>query len=242
MEDPRFPVLGPDQRARLAAHGRARPVRTGDVLLEVNDPKPRIFVVVSGRIEVLGVKDDREEAFVELGPGQFTGELNLLSGRRTLVRIRAKEPGEVAELDREQGLAVVQRDSELGEILMKAFILRRAELVAQGIGGVVLVGSEHCAGTLRIKEFLTRNDHPYSFLDLDRDPAAQEMLDRRGLSVSDIPVLLCRGGQAFLRNPTNQAIADCLGFNETVDATEIRDLVVVGAGPAGLAAAVYGAS
>jgi thioredoxin reductase (NADPH) len=242
MEDPRFPVLGSDQLARLAAHGRARPVRAGEVLLEVNDPHPRIFVVVSGRIEVLRVKEDREEAFVELGPGQFTGELNLLSGRRALVRISVKDSGEVAELDREQGLAVVQRDSELSEILMKAFILRRTELVAQGIGGVVLVGSDHCAGTLRVKEFLTRNGHPHSFLDLDRDPAAQEMLDRLGLAVSDIPVLVCRGGQAFLRNPTNEAIADCLGFNETIDSTEIRDLVVVGAGPAGLAAAVYGAS
>jgi thioredoxin reductase (NADPH) len=145
------------------------------------------------------------------------------------------------ELDREHGRSVVQTDGELGEILMRAFILRHTELVARGVGGIVLVGSNHCAGTLRIKEFLTRNGHPHAFLDLDRDPAAQAAIDRFGVSMADIPVLICRG-EVVLRNPTNQTIADCLGFNEAVDPTEVRDLVVVGAGPAGLAAAVYGAS
>jgi thioredoxin reductase (NADPH) len=242
VEDPRFPVLDGDQAARLAAFGRARAVAAGEPLVEVNDAHPRMFVVLSGRIEILQVRDGREEPFIELGPGQFTGELNLLSGRRALVRIRVKEPGELAELSREQGLAVVQGDRELGEILTKTFILRHAALVAQGIGGVVLVGSEHCAGTLRVREFLARNGHPQTYLDLDRDPAAQVALDRLGVSVADIPVLICRRGEAFLRNPSNEAIAECLGFNATVDSTEIRDLVVVGAGPAGLAAAVYGAS
>jgi thioredoxin reductase (NADPH) len=242
VEDPRFPVLDGGQVGRLAAFGRARAVAAGEPLVEVNDAHPRMFVVLSGRIEILQVTDGREEPFTELGPGQFTGELNLLSGRRALVRIRVKEPGELAELSREQGLAVVQGDSELGEILTKTFILRHAALVAQGIGGVVLVGSEHCAGTLRVREFLARNGHPQTYLDLDRDPAAQEALDRLGVSVADIPVLICRRGEAFLRNPTNEAIAECLGFNATVDPTDIRDLVVVGAGPAGLAAAVYGAS
>jgi thioredoxin reductase (NADPH) len=239
--DPLFPVLTDDQAARLAAHGRTRRVAAGEVLLEMNDAHPRIFVVISGRIEVFRVKVGGEEAFAQLGRGQFTGELNLLSGRRTLVRIRATEPGAVAELDREQGLAVVQTDGELGEVLMKAFILRRAELIAQGIGGAVLVGSDHCAGTLRVKEFLTRNGHPHTYLDLDRDPDAQSALDGLGITPASIPVLICRG-KVVLRNPTNQAIADCLGFNETVDPAELRDLVVVGAGPAGLAAAVYGAS
>jgi thioredoxin reductase (NADPH) len=124
---------------------------------------------------------------------------------------------------------------------MRAFILRRVQLIAHRLGDVVLIGSNHCAGTLRVKEFLTRNGHPYSFIDLDQDPGVQDMLDHFHVSVEDVPVLICRG-EVVLRDPTNQQIADCLGFNEAIDQTHVRDLVIVGAGPAGLAAAVYGAS
>src|ERR671928_654294 len=138
-------------------------------------------------------------------------------------------------------LALVQTDAELGEILMRAFILRRVELIAAGVGDIVFVGSTYSAGTLRIKEFLMRNGHPYSYIDLERDPDVQNMLDSFQISASEIPVLICRG-QLVLRNPGNQQIADCLGFNETIDQTQVRDLVVIGAGPSGLAAAVYGAS
>ncbi len=236
-----FPTLSPAQVARVASHGRVRPVQSGDVLLEVSDHLARFFVVVSGEIEIVRVSGDAEERVAVLHAGQFTGEVNLLSGRRPLVRTRASEAGEVVEVDREQGLALVQTDSELGEVLMRAFILRRVELIARGIGDVVLVGSSHCAGTLRVKEFLTRNGHPHAYLDLDADPAVQDLLDRFKVAVTEVPVLICRG-QLVLRNPTNQQIADGLGFNESVDQTRIRDLVVVGAGPAGLAAAVYGAS
>lgn len=145
------------------------------------------------------------------------------------------------ELDREHLLALVQTDSELSEIIMRAFILRRVELIAHGFGDVVIIGSSHCAGTLRVKEFLTRNGHPYSYLDLDRDSDVQDLLDRFHVSAADVPVLICRG-DVVLRNPTNQQIADCLGFNAAIDQTQIRDVVIVGAGPAGLAAAVYAAS
>ena len=124
---------------------------------------------------------------------------------------------------------------------MRAFIVRRVELIAHGLGDVVLVGSNHCSGTLRVKEFLTRNGHPYSYIDLDRDADVQDLLDRFRLSAADVPVLICRG-EVVLRNPTNQQIAECLGFNEAIDQTQIRDVVIVGAGPAGLAAAVYAAS
>src|SRR5207248_3352435 len=127
------------------------------------------------------------------------------------------------------------------EILMRAFILRRAELIARGVGDVVLLGSAHCQGTLRIREFLTRNGHPYTLLDLDRDAGAEELLDRFHVSAADVPVVICRG-DVVLRNPTTQRIADALGFNDAIDQTHVRDLVIVGAGPAGLAAAVYGAS
>src|SRR5215213_12004885 len=124
---------------------------------------------------------------------------------------------------------------------MRAFILRRVELVAAGVGDIVLIGSMHSAGTLRIKEFLMRNGHPYSYIDLDRDPEVQNLLDGFHTAASEIPVVICRG-ETVLRNPTNQQLADCLGFNETVDQTQMRDLVIIGAGPSGLAAAVYGAS
>jgi thioredoxin reductase (NADPH) len=174
------------------------------------------------------------------GPGQFTGEINILSGHRGFVQIRAASAGEVIEVDRENVLALVQTDSELSDILMRAFILRRVELIAHGVGDVVLLGSNHNAATLRIKDFLTRNGHPYSFVDLERDEDVQELLDHFHVNEAEVPVLICRG-ETVLRSPTNQEIADCLGFNETIDQTQVRDLVIVGAGPAGLAA-VYAAS
>ena len=129
----------------------------------------------------------------------------------------------------------------MSEILLRAFILRRAGLIAEGFGDVVLVGPNHSQGTLRIKEFLTRNGHPYSYIDIERDSAVQDLLSRFRVGVKDVPVVICRG-ENVLRNPTNRQIADCLGFNEAIDQTDIRDLVVIGAGPSGLAAAVYGAS
>ncbi|HEY6163335.1 MAG TPA: FAD-dependent oxidoreductase, partial [Nitrososphaeraceae archaeon] len=144
-------------------------------------------------------------------------------------------------MDHQHMLSLVQTDAELGKILMRAFILRRVELVAAGVGDIALIGSTHSAGTLRIKEFLMRNGHPYSYIDLERDPDVQNMLDSFRISASEIPVLICRG-QLVLRNPGNQQIADCLGFNESIDQIQVRDLVVIGAGPSGLAAAVYGAS
>src|SRR5215207_2255786 len=125
---------------------------------------------------------------------------------------RAAESGEVIELDHESLLALVQTDSEISEILMRAFILRRVALIEHGFGDVVLVGSNHCQGTLRVKEFLTRNGHPYSYIDLDRDPGVQELLDRFHAGPEDVPFLICRG-EVMLRNPTNEQIADCLGFN-----------------------------
>src|ERR1700676_4045001 len=137
--------------------------------------------------------------------------------------------------------ALMQTDAELGEILMRAFILRRVELVSASVGDVVLIGSTHSAGTLRIKEFLVRNGHPYSYIDLERDPEVQNLLDGFHIAASDIPVVICRG-KLVLRNPTNQQVADCLGFNESIDQTQMHDLVIIGAGPAGLAAAVYGSS
>jgi thioredoxin reductase (NADPH) len=236
-----FPTLTPAQIKRIAAHGRSRSISSGEVLVEAGAQVVPFFVVTAGRVEVIRPSGSTETLVAVHGPGQFTGEVNMLSGRPALVRSRASEPGEVIELDREHLLALVQTDSELSELIMRAFILRRVELIAHGLGNVVLVGSNHCAGTLRVKEFLTRNGHPYSYIDLDRDADVQALLDRFQVTAADVPVLVCRG-EVVLRNPTNQQIAGCLGFNEAIDQTEMRDVVIVGAGPAGLAAAVYAAS
>jgi len=236
-----FPTLTPAQLARVAAHGRRRSTTRGEVLVEVGDRIVSCFAVVAGEIQALQVADGTEKLIVTHGPGSVSGEANLISGRPSMARLRVGEPGEVIELGRDQLLALVQTDAELSEILMRAFILRRLELIARDVGGVVVIGSTYNAGTLRIREFLTRNGHPFHFIDLDRDADAQELLDRFHVSLADVPVLIC-GVETVLRNPTNAQIADCLGFNEKVDQTRVNDLVVVGAGPAGLAAAVYGAS
>src|ERR1700745_3317250 len=236
-----FPTLTPAQLARITSHGRRRATSRSEVLSGVGDRVVPCFVVVAGEIHALQVSDGVETLIVSHGPGSCSGEATLSSGRPSMARLRISEPGEVIELSREQLLALVQTDAELSEILMRAFILRRLELIARDVGGVVVIGSTYNAGTLRIREFLTRNGHPFHFVDLDRDPEAQELLDRFHVDAADIPVLIC-GVETVLRNPTNAQIADCLGFNETVDQTRVNDLVVVGAGPAGLAAAVYGAS
>jgi len=236
-----FPILTQAQVKRIAAHGVLRSIRPGEVLIEAGARVVPFFVITAGRVEAVRPSGKGDTLVTIHEPGQFTGEVNMLSGRPALVRTRAIESGEVIELNREQLLALVQTDSELGELIMRAFIVRRVELIAHGLGDVVLVGSNHCSGTLRVKEFLTRNGHPYSYIDLDRDADVQELLDRFHLTPADVPVLICRG-ETVLRNPTNQEIAACLGFNETLDETQIRDVVIVGAGPAGLAAAVYAAS
>jgi thioredoxin reductase (NADPH) len=236
-----FPTLTPAQMARIEAHGRRRSVATGDILVEVGQTVVPFFVVVSGAIQILRPSGPAHTLIVTHRPGEFSGEANMIGGRRALNRAVVSEPGEVLELDRQQLLTLVQTDAELSEILMRAFILRRVELIANALGDVVVIGSTHCAGTLRVKEFLTRNGHPFAYIDLDRDAEAQELLDRFNVTAADVPVLICRGN-AVLRNPSNQRIAECLGFNEAIDQTNLRDVVIVGAGPAGLAAAVYAAS
>jgi thioredoxin reductase (NADPH) len=236
-----FPKLTPAQIRRVAAHGHMRVVERGEVLVEQGDTSVPFFVVITGELEIVRPSAAYETLVTVHGSGQFTGEVNTLSGRRSFFRVRATKPGKVIELDHQHMLTLVQTDAELGEILMRAFILCRVELVAAGVGDIVLIGSTHSAGTLRIKEFLMRNGHPYSYIDLERDPDVQNLLDSFQISASEIPVLICQG-QVVLRNPGNQQIADCLGFNESIDQTQVRDLVVIGAGPSGLAAAVYGAS
>ncbi|HEV7681420.1 MAG TPA: FAD-dependent oxidoreductase [Pyrinomonadaceae bacterium] len=236
-----FPVLSSAQQARVLAHGQRRTVEPREIVAELNEHVAKVFVVVSGQLQILRVSNNQEHVVAVCNPGMFTGELSVLSGRRGLVRVRAAEKSELIEIDREPLRGLVETDSELSDIFLQAFILRRVELIAREVGEIVLIGSSHLLETLRIKEFLTRNYQPYSYIDLERDAEVQEMLDRFSLSIEDLPVLICRGS-AVLRNPTNEEITACLGFNEGIDQAHVRDLIIVGAGPAGLAAAVYAAS
>ncbi len=236
-----FPKLTPEQISRIAERGHKRAVKLGEVLVEQGDSAVPFFVVVSGEVEIMRPSGAVETLITVHGSGEFTGEINMLSGRRALFRARVTKPGSLIELDRQHMMALLQGDAEIGEILMRAFILRRVELVAAGVGDVVLIGSTNSAGTFRIKEFLMRNGHPYYYIDLERDPDVQTLLDNFHIAAGEIPVMICQG-KIVLRNPGNRQIADCLGFNEPIDQTQVRDLVIIGAGPSGLAAAVYGAS
>ncbi|HEY1263798.1 MAG TPA: FAD-dependent oxidoreductase [Terriglobales bacterium] len=236
-----FPALTDTQISRLRPGGGLRQVRRGEVLFEPDDTSVPFFVLLSGGMEIVQPTLSGEREIVTHGPGQFTGEMNMISGTRSLVRGRVTEPGEFLQISQSGLREVVARDAELSEIFMRAFILRRLLLVRQGFGNVVLMGSRHCSGTLRLREFLSRNSYPYSYVDLDTDKTSQELLDRFNVKLSEVPVVICnRGG--VLRNPTPQKLADCLGLNINIDQAQIRDVIVVGAGPSGLAAAVYAAS
>ena len=236
-----FPVLPGAQIDRIEKQGRLRAVARGETLVELHDINSPFVVVKSGELEIIQLQGDEEVVIVTLGAGKFAGEVNLLTARPSLVRVRARTAGEVIELSRSQLQSLIQTDADIGEVLMRAFIVRRVEMINKGMGNLVLVGSHHCSSTLRIKEFLTRNVQPYGFIDLDADPQVQDLLDRFEVGEHDVPFLVC-SGQHILRSPSNHDIAEWLGFNETIDETQVRDVVIVGAGPAGLAAAVYGAS
>ena len=237
-QDPRlFPVLTPEQLTRAAKHGKPRSYAADETLREAGVEVDSIFVVLRGHVQLV-----RPEGTVaSLGTGQFTGEVGTLAGQPAMVTLRAAEASEVIEIGRDQLLEIVQADSDLGDVFMRAFLTRRFELISRNLGDVLLVGSNHSPDMLRIRDFLSRNDHPYTTLDLDTDQGAQTVLDRFGLKLDETPVLVCRDRQ-LLRNPDNKEIADCLGFNVAVDEEGLHDLVIVGAGPAGLAAGVYAAS
>lgn len=236
-----FPRLTDPQLSRISGLGRHRSVRVGEVLFTPGDQNTDLFVVLSGGIEVVRPVAGREEPIARLGPGQFTGELNLLSARITLARARVVAEGAVVALDRDGIRAVVQGDPELSEILLRAFILRRVALISQADNDLVLLGSRHSLGTSRLKEFLTRNGQPFTYHDVETEPGVQALLDRMQIGVGEIPVIVCEEGHVF-RNPSVEALAAELGLTPKLDAEAVRDVLVIGAGPAGLAAAVYAAS
>lgn len=236
-----FPTLTADQMARIDRHGKRRAVVQGEILINRGDQTPHFFAILAGEIEILQGDSESMTRVIVHRAGQFTGELHTLSGRPSLTQARACGAGEVIELASDGLRALVQSDGELSAILMRAFILRRVSLIEHGLGDVVVVGSIHSAETLRVKEFLGRNGHPYTDVDLAQEADVQRLLDRLQVADGDFPIVICRG-LTILRNPTNPELAACLGFNDTIDHTRVRDVIVVGAGPAGLAAAVYAAS
>ncbi len=239
--DQMFPKLNDAQMARVAAFGEQRQARPGEILFERGDAHHSVFVVLEGSIELVGISSAGETVVAVLGSGMFTGEVSQLSGRRSLVRCRAREASALLEIGRANLRRIMQTDAVLGEIFLRAFMLRRVYLISHSVGDAVLIGSSHSGDTLRLREFLTRNGHPHTYLDVERDPDIQTVLDHFEIRVADIPVLICRGDLA-LRNPSNSEAAACFGLNTGINEGEVYDLIVVGAGPSGLAAAVYGAS
>jgi thioredoxin reductase (NADPH) len=236
-----FPELTQAQLSRISSIGERRNIRAGEILFEAGDQNTSFFVVLAGGIQVVRPVGDREEPVVLHGPGQFTGEVNMLSARRSLVRGRATADGSVIVVERQRLRELVQRDSELSEILMRAFILRRVALLSEVDNELVLLGSPHSGATLRLKEFLTRNAQPFTYAEIEADPSVQALLDRFHVGVNEVPVVLCLGGRV-LRNPSIERLAAELGLSMEFDPKALRDVVIVGAGPAGLAAAVYAAS
>ena len=236
-----FPLLTPAQIDRIRPYGTLRTVRAGEILFEAGDLGMPCFVVLSGKLDIVMRRLSGEHVFATHRPGGFSGDLVLISGTGSLARGRVAESGEFLEVPVAALRSLLAKDAELSDIFMRAFIQRRLALVAGGIGNVIILGSNYSANTLRLREFLTRNGHPHTYVDLDSDAASQELLDRFDLKIDEIPVVLC-SGKAVLRNPTTQHLAECLGLSVAVDESRIRDVVIVGAGPAGLAAAVYAAS
>lgn len=236
-----FPVLTESQITRVRQVAKLRRVETGDILFQPGDTNPPFFVLVSGSMEIVQPSLSGEQPVAKHDAGEFTGEITMISGRRNLVRGRVTAPGEFLEMTSDGLRSLIAKDADLSEIFMRAFILRRVELIKRNQGSIILLGSMHCANTLRLREFLTRNGQPYTYVDLDKDKGSQELLDRFQVKLEEVPVVICHSG-VVMRNPSIQKLADCIGFNLNIDEAQVRDLIIVGAGPSGLAAAVYAAS
>src|ERR1700741_133585 len=236
-----FPVLTAAQIGRVRPLGKIRRVERGEIVFRPNDIGVPFFVLLSGGLEIVQPQLKGERLVTTHGAGGFPGELSMISGQRCLVLGRVSEAGEFLEINAEGLHALIARDAELSEIIMRAFILRRLALITNHLGNLILMGSRHSAATLRLREFLGRNGHPYTYVDLDTDKMSQELLDRFDVKLEEVPVVICNN-RTVLRSPSTQELADCLGLNASIDNSQIRDLIIVGAGPSGLAAAVYAAS
>jgi thioredoxin reductase (NADPH) len=240
--DQMFPILEPAQIERLHRFGEIRHYQVGDRMVTTGEVSPGMLVVLSGEVavtqhNVLG----REEPIVTHRFGSFMGELAQLSGRPSLVDARATKPVEVLVIPTRRFRDVLVGEAELGERIMRALILRRVGLLESGAGGPVIVGRQRDGDVLRLAGFLSRNGHPHQILDPDTDACAATLIDRFHVDPATLPIVLCPNGQ-MLRNPSESELARCIGLVRPIDASKVYDVAIIGAGPAGLAAAVYGAS
>ena len=233
------PTLSREQIDRLRSVAQLRSVCSGEVLYEPSCPDVPLFVVLEGTVSITRAGED-EKILAVREPGQFTGEMSVISGGRALLTARVTREGIVLELSREKVLSLMAKDTELGEILMGAFVARRLLMIELGEGNVILLGTNSSARTLALREFLTRNGHPFTYIDIETDSFVGELMEKLDVRNGDIPVVYCNR-RYVLRNPSIAELAACLDLNINIDKS-VRDVLVIGAGPAGLAAAVYAAS
>ncbi|MHA6205371.1 FAD-dependent oxidoreductase [Dyella soli] len=237
-----FPRLSQAMVQRIAAYGEEEDVPAGTVLFQRGQRGSDFFLVLDGLVEVFDVdKDGHPNVITIHAARQFSGEMNLFNTRSILASARAACDSKVVRVRSEQFRRMVAAEADISEIIMRAFILRRVGLIRLGYGGVVLVGPGHSADTLRLERFLVRNGYPHRLIDTEIDPQADGFIECFQLRLEQLPVVICPE-HCFLQNPTTSELADELGLTESIDPTHVYDVAVVGAGPAGLAAAVYAAS
>ncbi len=237
-----FPTLNAEMAARIQGYGTEEAVPAGAVVFRRGERSVDFLFVLAGSIEIYDeAPDGTANVFTTHGVRQFTGELDLFNDREILVSGRATEGTRVVRIRRADFRRLVSAEPDIGETIMRALILRRVGLIQQGQGGVVLIGPAHGGDTLRLQRFLTRNGYPHRLLDTDLDPDAGGFLACFDLKAEQLPVVIA-SGRRVLRNPSIPQLADDLGLTETIKVGHVHDVAVVGAGPAGLAAAVYAAS
>jgi thioredoxin reductase (NADPH) len=238
----RFPVLEPEEIDRLAQFGERRSYAAGDRMVATGEIAPGTFVILRGRVDVTQRgPHGQSELIVTHGPGSFQGELAQLSDRPSLVDAIATEAAEAIVIPPRRLRDLMVEEAELGERIMRALILRRVGLLEIGAGGPIIVGSADNGDVLRLEGFLTRNGHPHQRFDPKADPCAQTLIERFHIDARELPIVLCPDGR-LLRNPSEVELARCIGLVRPIDPDKIYDVVIVGAGPAGLAAAVYAGS
>jgi thioredoxin reductase (NADPH) len=234
------PELTAEQVGRLEAFGRKESVVRGTVLFDEGDRAIDFFVVLSGAVDICQHGEGGMRQIVRPGPGQFIGDPSTLTSRAAVVQARVAEDAEVLRISPAQFHRIVVEDSELSDLFLRTFLVRRSALIEGGFGSTRVIGSRYSRDTHRLREFLTRNSQPHRFLDVEKDEGVAALLETLGFGIADTPILICGAGHV-VRNPADAAVARALGF-DTVDETELCDVAVVGAGPAGLAASVYAAS
>jgi thioredoxin reductase (NADPH) len=239
--DQMFPQLDPFEIERMRRFGEARSFAQGEAIFTAGQVGPGLVVILSGEVDIVRHEFSHESLIVMHGHGQFMGELAQLAGRPALVDAVAKKPVQALIIAPERLRALLIAEAELGERIMRALILRRVGLLETGVGGPIIVGRADNADVLRLQGFLRRNGHPHQLLNSETDDEAKALIERFHIDPGQLPIVLCPGGQ-MLRNPSEHELARCVGLVRPIDPARVYHVVVVGAGPAGLATAVYAAS